>query len=134
VLGEKRTNVIELTSPVDGIKRVYGIAHVRDTGLIAMIGIPSATLYEPARRRLNRYGFVGLIALLLAIGAALVIERSIVMPVRRLRTTAQQLGAGDLTARAQIKDAGEIGDLAKAFNQMAARVEERDDRLTELDS
>ncbi len=133
VLGEKRTNVIELTSPVDGIKRVYGIAHVRDTGLIAMIGIPSATLYEPARQRLNRYGFVGLIALLLAIGAALVIERSIVTPVRSLRTTAQQLGAGDLTARAQIKDAGEIGDLAKAFNQMAARVEERDDRLTELD-
>ena len=133
VLGEKRTNVIELTSPVDGIKRVYGIAHVRDTGLIAMIGISSATLYEPARQRLNRYGFVGLIALLLAIGAALVIERSIVMPVRRLRTTAQQLGAGDLTARAQIRDAGEIGDLAKAFNQMAARVEERDERLTELD-
>lgn len=133
VLGDKRTNVTELTSPVDGIKRVYGIARVRDTGLIAMIGIPSATLYEPARQRLNRYGFVGLIALLLAIGAALVIERSIVMPVRRLRTTAQQLGAGDLTARAQIKDAGEIGDLAKAFNQMAARVEERDDRLTELD-
>jgi len=133
VLGEQRTHVIELTSPVDGIKRVYGIAHVRDTGLIAMIGIPSATLYEPARQRLNRYGFVGLIALLLAIGAALVIERSIVMPVRRLRTTAQQLGAGDLTARAQIRDAGEIGDLAKAFNQMAARVEERDERLTELD-
>ncbi len=133
VLDEKRTNVIELTSPVDGIKRVYGIAHVRDTGLIAIIGIPSATLYEPARQRLTRYGFVGLIALLLAIGAALVIERSIVKPVRRLRTTAQQLGAGDLTARAQIKDAGEIGDLAKAFNRMAARVEERDERLTELD-
>jgi len=133
VLSEKRTNVIELTSPVDGIKRVYGIAHVRDTGLIAMIGIPSATLYEPARQRLNRYAFVGLIALLLAIGAALVIERSIVMPVRRLRTTAQQLGAGDLTARAQIRDAGEIGDLARAFNHMADRVEEREDRLTELD-
>ncbi len=133
VLGEKRTNVIELTSPVDGIKRVYGIAHVRDTGLIAMIGIPSATLYEPARQRFNRYGFVGLIALLLAIGAALVIERSIVTPVRSLRSTAQQLGAGDLTARAQTKDAGEIGDLAKAFNQMADRVEEREDRLTELD-
>lgn len=131
--GVARTNVLELTSPIDGIKRVYGVAHIRDTGLLAMIGIPSSTLYEPARQRLNRYGFVALIALMLAIGAALVIERSIVMPVRRLRTTAQQLGAGDLTARAEIKDAGEIGDLAKAFNRMAARVEERDERLTELD-
>ena len=55
------------------------------------------------------------------------------MPVRRLRTTAQQLGAGDLTARAPISDTGEIGDLATAFNPMADRVEEREDRLTELD-
>ena len=132
-LGTERTNVVELISPIDGVKRVYGVAHIRETGLIAMIGTPSSTLYEPARRRLNRYGFVGLIALLLAIGAALVIERSIVMPVRRLRATAQQLGAGDLTARAPVKESGEIGDLARAFNAMADRIKEREQRLTELD-
>jgi signal transduction histidine kinase len=133
VLGDARTNVVELISPVDGVKRVYGVAHIRDTGLIAMIGIPSSKLYEPARRRLNRYALVGLFALLLAIGAALVIERSIVLPVRRLRSTAQQLGAGNLTARAPVKEKGEIGDLAKAFNAMAARIKEREERLTELD-
>jgi signal transduction histidine kinase len=133
VLGEKRTNVTELTSPVDGIKRVYGIARVRDTGLIAMIGVPSTTLYGPARSRVTRYALIGLIALLLAITAALVIERSIVVPIRRLRTTAQQLGAGDLSARAPLTDAGEIGDLATAFNSMADRIEEREERLTELD-
>jgi len=133
VIGEKRTNVVELTSPIDGIKRVYGIAHVRDTGLIAMIGIPSSTLYEPARSRVTRYALVGLVALLLAIAAALVIERSIVLPIRRLRSTAQQLGAGDLSARAPITDAGEVGDLATAFNSMADRIEEREQRLTELD-
>lgn len=133
VLGDKQTNVIELTSPVDGIKRVYGIAHIRDTGLIAMIGLPSSTLYEPARSRVTRYALVGLVALLLAVVAALVIERSIVLPMRRLRATAHQLGAGDLSARAHITDSGEIGDLATAFNSMADRIEEREERLTELD-
>ena len=132
-LGAKRTNVAELTSPIDGVKRVYGVAHIKDTGLIAMIGIPSSRLYEPARHRLNRYALVGLVALFLAIGAALVIERSIVLPVRRLRSTAQRLGAGDLSARAPIKEAGEIGDLAVAFNTMAAQIKEREERLTELD-
>src|SRR5688572_22691061 len=132
-LGTERTNVVELISPIDGVKRVYGVAHIKDTGLIAMIGTPSSILYEPARQRLNRYGLVGLVALLLAIGAALVIERSIVMPVRRLRATAQQLGAGDLTARAPVKESGEIGDLARAFNAMADRIKERERRLTELD-
>ncbi|HXQ72284.1 MAG TPA: cache domain-containing protein, partial [Pyrinomonadaceae bacterium] len=99
VLTNQRTNVVELTSPIDGVKRVYGMAHVRETGLVAMIGIPSATLYEPARQRLIRYALIGLIALLLALAAALVIERSIVLPVRRLRAAAQRLGGGDLTAR-----------------------------------
>jgi signal transduction histidine kinase len=133
VLTNERTNVVELTSPIDGIKRVYGMAHVRETGLVVMIGIPSATLYEPARQRLNRYALIGLIALLLAVGAALVIERSIVLPVRRLRSTAQRLGGGDLTARAPRLGAGEIGDLGAAFNTMATQIAEREERLTELD-
>jgi len=133
VLTNERTNVVELTSPIDGIKRVYGIAHVRETGLIAMIGIPSSTLYEPARRRLIRYAVTGLIALLLAIGAALVIERSIVQPIRRLRATSQRLGGGDLTARAPHLGGGEIGDLGTAFNTMATQIAEREERLKQLD-
>ena len=133
VLTSERTNVVELISPIDGVKRVYGMAHVRDTGLVAMIGIPSSTLYEPARRRLIRYGLTGFIALLLALGAALVIERSIVKPVRRLRATAQRLGGGDLTARTPELGGGEIGDLGTAFNTMATQIAEREERLTELD-
>ncbi len=133
VLTNVRTNVVELTSPIDGIKRVYGMAHVRDTGLVALIGIPSSTLYEPARQRLIRYAFIGLVALLLAVIAALVIERSIVGPVRRLRSTAQRLGGGDLKARAAISEGGEIGDLGSAFNTMAQQIAEREERLTELD-
>ena len=128
-----RTNVVEATSPIDGVKRVYGTAHIRETGLVARIGIPSSTLYEPARRVLISYGLTGLIALLLAVGAALVIERSIVRPVRRLRATAHRLGGGDLTARAPRLGGGEIGDLGVAFNTMASQIAEREERLTELD-
>jgi signal transduction histidine kinase len=133
VLTKERTNVVELTSPIDGIKRVYGMAHIKETGLVAMIGIPSSTLYEPARQHLIRYALIGLIALLIALGAALVIERSIVLPVRRLRAAAQRLGGGDLTARAPRLGGGEIGDLGSAFNTMATQIAEREERLKELD-
>jgi signal transduction histidine kinase len=132
-LTNQRTRVVELTSPIDGIKRVYGMAHVKETGLIAMIGIPSATLYEPARQRLIRYTMTGLIALLLAMAAALVIERSIVVPIRRLRSAAQRLGGGDLNARAPRHGGGEIGELGAVFNTMATQIAEREERLTELD-
>jgi len=133
VITNKRTNVVELTSPIDGVKRVYGMANIRETGLVAMIGIPSSTLYEPARQRLVRYAVIGLIALLLAFCAALIIERSIVLPVRRLRAAAQRLGGGDLTSRAPKLGGGEIGDLGTAFNTMATQIAEREERLTELD-
>lgn len=132
-LANEHTNVVELTSPIDGVKRVYGMTHVRETGLVAMIGIPSSTLYGPARQRLIRYGLIGLVALFLAFVAALVIERSISRPMRRLRATAQRLGGGDLTARTPNLGGGEIGDLGVAFNTMATQIAEREERLTELD-
>jgi signal transduction histidine kinase len=50
-----------------------------------------------------------------------------------LRSTAQRLGGGDLTARAPISEGGEIGDLGFAFNTMAQQIAEREERLTELD-
>jgi signal transduction histidine kinase len=132
-LRDKRTHVVELTSPVDGVERVYGIAHLKDAGLVTLMGIPSVKLYEPARSRLRRYALVGLMGLLFAISAALVIERSIVVPMQRLRTTAQRLGKGDLSARVPTKESGEIRDLADSFNAMAERIKEREDRLKELD-
>jgi signal transduction histidine kinase len=50
-----------------------------------------------------------------------------------LRSTAQRLGGGDFTARAAIREGGEIGDLGVAFNTMAQQIAEREERLTELD-
>src|ERR1043165_2328043 len=93
----------------------------------------SSTLYEPARQRLIRYALIGLIALSLAVVTALVIERSIVLPVRRLRAAAHRLGGGDLTTRAPRLGGGELGDLGIAFNTMASQIAEREVRLTELD-
>ncbi len=132
-LGEARKLVVERTSPIDGVKRVYGVVRMTETGMLTVIGIPSAALYEPAQQRLSRYALTGLFALLIAVTAALVIERSIVIPVRRLRSAAQRLGAGDLTARAPVRGGGEMKDMGIVFNNMATQIAEREERLTHLD-
>ena len=132
-LGEKRAAVVEVESPYDGVRRVYGLAHAGATEFVVIVGLPSAALYEPAQRQFTRYGFFSLLALVCAIVAALLIERGIARPVRRLRDAAQQLGAGDLTARSPITGDGEIGELGTAFNRMAEQIAEREERLTELD-
>ena len=132
-LGEQRAAVVEVESPYDGVRRVYGLAHAGATEFIVLVGIPSAALYEPARRQYMRYGFFSLLALGCAIIAALLIERGIARPIRRLRTAAQQLGAGELSARSPVTGQGEIGELGEAFNHMAQQIAEREERLAQLD-
>jgi signal transduction histidine kinase len=132
-LGAGRTAVVEMESPYDGVRRVYGLARAGDTGCVVSVGIPSSTLYEPARRQLNRYVMFSLIALACAVIAALLIARGIVRPVLRLRSATQEIGAGDFAARAPSSGGGEIGELGAAFNRMAAAVAEREERLKELD-
>ena len=51
------------------------------------------------------------------------ISRRMLAPVKALTETAKQLGQGDFSQRVQIKDKGEVGELAQAFNSMASDLE-----------
>jgi signal transduction histidine kinase len=132
-LGDNRAAVIEVESPYDGVRRVYGIARAGVTGCVVIVGIPSKALYEPAQRQLTRHLYFSLLALCSAVIAALIVARGIVLPVRRLRSAAQALGGGELTARAPAGGGGEIGELGIVFNTMAEQIAEREERLKELD-
>ena len=54
---------------------------------------------------------------------ALAASRSVVRPLLALQGVARKIGAGDLNARARIASADEVGDVARAFDDMADRVE-----------
>jgi len=61
---------------------------------------------------------------LVAVGIAVVItfflSRRILAPVKDLTLAARRLGQGDLSQRVQLKDKGEVQELAQAFNSMAS--------------
>ena len=59
------------------------------------------------------------IGLLLSIALGLIITRSVNTGVRELARTAKQLADGDLTARVNWDSTDELGDVGRAFNQMA---------------
>ncbi|HEX5708072.1 MAG TPA: ATP-binding protein [Pyrinomonadaceae bacterium] len=131
--GDRHVAVFEFESPYDGVHRVYGLARAGATDCVAAVGVPSAVLYEPARRQQNRYLLFSLLALACAVAASLFVERGLARPVLRLREAARDLGAGDLRARAPVRGGGEIGELGASFNLMAERIAEREERLKELD-
>ncbi len=55
--------------------------------------------------------------------ACLLVTYRVVRPLVRLRSTVERFGRGDLGARANLTRRDEIGDLARAFDQTAERVE-----------
>lgn len=65
----------------------------------------------------------GLVAVLLAIVLAVALRRAISGPVVRLTKVSETIAAGDLSARAGVEAADEIGTLASTFNVMTARLE-----------
>lgn len=132
-LDGRRTAVIEQTSPYDGVRRIYGLAHAGDTDSVIMVGTPTSVLLEPARRQLTRYALFSLLALACATIAALIFARSIVRPVQQLERATRELGAGDLAACAPAESSDEFGRLGASFNSMAQQIAEREARLTELD-
>jgi nitrate/nitrite-specific signal transduction histidine kinase len=69
-------------------------------------------------------GAVALVSVLLAIGASLLITRSIAYPLVCLATTATEITSGDLDRLARVERGDEIGTLAQAFNSMTAQLRE----------
>jgi len=62
------------------------------------------------------------ILVFLALGS-IPLARQITSPLEKLTRTVEQFGEGDLSARAGIARRDEVGDLARAFDAMAARLE-----------
>jgi signal transduction histidine kinase len=132
-LNGEPTSVVEVVSPVDGTKRIYGLARAGATHYTATVGVPSAVLYEPAWRQVTRYLLLSLLALMCTGGAAVVIARGIALPLRRLRKAAHRFGAGDMKARSPLGGVREVSELSDTFNAMATQISEREERLAEID-
>ena len=69
-----------------------------------------------------------LIIIALAAFAAAIFSGRLVGPVQRLTAAADRVRSGDLSARVEIDDPSEIGQLGLAFDKMAAELERSEER------
>jgi signal transduction histidine kinase len=77
---------------------------------------------EPTTRTERYFRIFGVMLLVFVIGNGPLV-RLILSPLEKLALTAKAFGAGDLNARANLDRQDEIGDLGRAFDEMATRVE-----------
>lgn len=99
--------------------RTFAVGAVEDGRLAAYGIVDWQSLRPPAWK-----GALVLAAVLVVLGiGSAVLARSIARPLERLAKVTHAFGLGDLRARANTLRKDEIGDLGRAFNQMADRVE-----------
>ncbi len=93
------------------------------------LGAPSATAASLASlgilyTQVGRYFlWGGLVAVAIATLMTFVLSRRTLAPMRALTASARSIGRGDFSHRVEIKDKGDVGELAKAFNTMANDLE-----------
>jgi signal transduction histidine kinase len=93
------------------------------TFLVAsMMGILSESQNIYIARVNSTLIWVGAIAILLVLLVALWQSRSIVQPLREMANASRHLAKGDYNQRVQVQRNDELGDMANAFNQMAAEL------------
>jgi putative methionine-R-sulfoxide reductase with GAF domain len=82
-----------------------------------------AQFLEPVRAQARAGLFLGLVIAAVVAAVALFVAQQLSNPIVRLTAVAGQVAAGELTARAPVQSADEIGVLAEAFNAMTAKLQ-----------
>src|SRR4029077_10795307 len=90
---------------------------------LVFVEIPESEADEPLYAAITRTAIILLAGLALALLAALVLARMMVVPIRTLTAGAARIGAGTLHHRIAIKTGDELEVLGEQFNRMATQLQ-----------
>jgi signal transduction histidine kinase/DNA-binding response OmpR family regulator/HPt (histidine-containing phosphotransfer) domain-containing protein len=74
-------------------------------------------------------GGTSVIGLLLSLVVSALLKRRFLRPIQRLQAGVRQIGQGDLSHRIRLATPNEIGQVAVAFDDMAARLQQREQQM-----
>jgi signal transduction histidine kinase len=97
-----------------------------------VVKIDSQEAFAPIVRLRNQSVTIGAIVILVVVLVALIVSHSISKPITQLAQATRIITGGDLTRRAEVKSADEIGELAHEFNTMVERVGEQTEEMRAL--
>jgi len=101
-----------------------------DWGLV--IRIDTSEAFQPASDLARSVATVGLVILVVGVCGTLIFAHFLLKPIGKLVTTAEQIGSGNLSARAPVITTDEVGFLATRFNYMIDQVEERNQQVRKI--
>ena len=117
----------EQITTASGDQLVVGFPVVAGSGIcgVAQLSIPMTSITNVLHDDLFLITLGGVVMLILVLVLGLLLTGRTLAPMRRLTATAEQLAAGDLTARSRLAPSSdEVGQLATSFDHMADRIQE----------
>lgn len=110
---------------------VVGVsAPVAGTGWLMMTELPAREASATSRTAVLIFGLgLALFGLLVMLVTSRFLRQLILAPMEKLREGADRLGSGDLAYRIDLNPQNEVGQVAAAFNDMAARLREQRQEL-----
>jgi|GEM_PF-1357888 PAS domain S-box-containing protein len=135
-------NGVAVLTGEDGIQRLYAFSFldIGRNGAYISYGIPTELAYRSVNRNLlTNLATLSLITLVSLLAAWLIADYTILRKVHALVAATQRLAEGDLGARtgltpSDVFAAGELSQLARSFDQMAAALQERDTKLRQAEA
>lgn len=115
---------------LDGIERLFAVAAIsdgREPRLFVTVGLPTQVVFAGANQALLQSILVlGIVATLALLVAHYYARYFLVRPLNALVLAARRLAAGQWPVRTGIAPGkGELSELGRAFDEMAARLEQR---------
>ena len=102
----------------DGINRFYSVVPMPETGWIAYVGVPAATIYAEARQRAATAIIMAIMVVGGVVTFSLLIARRITKSVANLEMAARLVKNGNLNVRIAAEGPRDIADVAHEFNAM----------------
>jgi two-component system, chemotaxis family, sensor kinase CheA len=111
---------------------VFGMLPLPDVNWGLVVRIDTEEAFRPAQNLARLVALGGLLILVLAIAGIWVFSHFLLRPIGQLVATAEQIGAGNFSARAPVLTSDEVGFLSSRFNIMVDQVVERTKQLRKI--
>ncbi|MBA2862151.1 ATP-binding protein [Methanococcus maripaludis] len=93
------------------------------------VGTPQTPFMALLNSTIQKIFFIAATSLLIAVLVAIILNRKIIVPIKKLKNSAEIFGHGKYDERVHIETGDEIEELAESFNSMAEEISRSDQKL-----
>ncbi|MFN8539516.1 MAG: methyl-accepting chemotaxis protein [Thermomicrobiales bacterium] len=106
-----------------GTAKHYGdVSKLQATGWNVAVDVPESSFLGVVTQQTNNFILVGLLAVVVALGLAVLIVQQLTRPLSRMESAARRIAGGDYTVRVPAAGEDQFSNLGRTMNQMVDQI------------